>query len=215
MDGTTLNSRIYNGYAKAASHIGQLQAQYRPASAISPLTASIGNLLASFNIGGQYANQAKADVLMWQAILDGSQVQIGDYLVGEHTWAIIGMEPLMPVIALRCTDKVTVSRGSRSFTTADGLSQTETVIAQDLPCYVQLKRDKGFGSPAGFPAPTNTSAPMPAWFVYVCLGGVTPAGFFKEGDVVTASSGQKWKIDAASSSTVMWQLACVPYEPNA
>ena len=216
MDGATLNALIYKGYAKGATHVGMPHAQYRAANAINPLsTTPIATIPAAFSVGGNFDNQSNPDQIIWQVVADGSQLAVGDYLVGAHAWAIIGMEELMPVMAMRCTDSITVARGSRSFTVQDGLMQSETIIGQNLPCYIQLKRDKGFSAPAGFPAPTNSSAPMPEWTVYLPLGGVTPAGFFREGDSITASDGQQWKIDAASSSTVIWQLACVPFEPNA
>jgi len=217
MDGATIQARLYAGYAKAALRIGTLHTQYRPSSAITPIAAGnvIASIPASFNIGGKYANQPKADVWLWQAVLDGSAVAIGDYLIGAETWCIVGMQALMPIIALRCTDTISISRAGTVTQGADGAQQGTVAVASGIPCYVQLKRDKGFSAPTGFPAPTNTSAPLPEWLIYVCLGGVTPAGFIKDGDIITTSGGQKWRIDAASSSTVIWQLSCTPYSPDA
>jgi hypothetical protein len=219
MDGTTLNAKVYAGYAKAALRIGTAHTQYRPSSAITPIAA--GNIItpalqASFNIGGQYKNQSKADVWLWQAVLDGSAVAIGDYLVGAETWCIVGMQALMPIIALRCTDTISISRAGTVTQGADGAQQGIVTVASGIPCYVQLKRDKGFSAPSGFQAgATNTSAPLPEWLIYLCMGGVTPMGFIKDGDTITASNGQKWRVDAASSSTVSWQLSCTPYSPDA
>ena len=217
MDGATLQGRIYHGYAQASAKVGTAHTQYRPSSAINPLGTALGTLLASFNIGGSYANQAKQDQILWQAVLDGTQVDIGDYLVGAETWAIIGKQALMPVLAMRCTDTLSMSRRNSTPTQGpDGTTYGTTQLAAAVPCYVQLKRDKGFSAPAGFQGgATNTSAPIPEWNIFVCLGGVTPAGFFQPGDVITTGAGETLKIDAASTSTVMWQLACTPYKPNA
>lgn len=218
MDGATLQSRIYHGYAQAAAKIGTPHTQYRPATAMTPIAPinSLGSINATFNIGGSFANQAKADVLLWQGVLDGSAVDIGDYLVGAQTWVIVGKQALMPVMALRCTDSVNIARAGAVTQTADGAQQSTVQVAASVPCYIQLKRDKGFSAPAGFQGgATNTSAPMPEWQVFLCLGGVTPAGFIREGDIITTSTGDQWKVDAASTSTVIWQLSCTPYLPDA
>ena len=218
MDGTRLQSLLNTGYARAASHIGTPHAWYRAATPINPLQAvnSLGTLQASFNIGGQYLNQPKADVWLWQTIVDGAQVEIGDYLSGADNWCIVGKQALMPIIALRCTDTISISRAGAVTQTADGAQQSTVSIASGIPCYIQLKRDKGFSSPAGFQGgATNTSAPMPEWLVYVGLGGVTPQGFIQDGDMITNESGNQWKVDAASTSTVIWQLSCTPFKPDA
>ena len=218
MNGALLQSRINHGYAMAANQIGTAHTWYRAATPLTPLQPvnSLGTLPASFNIGGQYLNQPKADVWLWQALADGSQLQIGDYLVGAETWCIVGMQALMPIMALRCTDSISISRAGPISQTADGAQQSTVQVASGIPCYVQVKRDKGFSAPAGYQGgATNTSAPMPDWLVYVGLGGVTPAGFIKDGDIITNQVGDQWKVDAASTSTVIWQLYCTPYKPNA
>ena len=215
MNGTLLNAKIQRGYAISAGKIGVSHAQYRPTNPLTPFATSIGNLPAAFNVAGSFAKQTQADQIFWQAIVDGSKLELGDYLLGLHTWCIVGLEPLMPVIAMRCTDTISISRGSESFSPTEGLSQSMTTIAANIPCYIQLKKNKGFSSPAGFVAPTNTSAPMPEWTVYVGLAGVTPDGFIHEGDMVEDQNGNQWRVDAASNSTLSWQLACTPYKPNA
>ena len=218
MDGKRLQSLLNTGYARAASHIGTPHLWYRAATPNNPLQSvnRLGTLAASFNIRGQYLNQPKADVWLWQAIVDGSQVEIGDYLSGENIWCIVGKQPLMPIIALRCNDMISISRAGAITQTADGAQQSTQQIASGIPCYIQLKRDKGFSMPAGWQGgATNTSAPMPEWLIYVGLGGVTPHGFIQEGDMIINEAGNQWKVDAASTSTVIWQLACTPYKPNA
>ena len=218
MDGMRLQSLLNTGYARAASRIGTPHAWYRAASPFDPLQPinSLGTLPASFNIGGQYINQAKADVWLWQALVDGTQVQIGDYLGGSETWCIVGMQALMPIIALRCTDSISISRAGVITQTVDGAQQSTVSVATNIPAYIQIKRDKGFSAPAGFQGgATNTSAPMPEWLIYVGLGGVTPDSFIKDGDMITNEAGNQWKVDAASTSTVIWQLFCTPYKPDA
>ncbi len=214
MNGTLLNAKIQRGYAIAAGKIGVSHAQYRPTDPLTPFATSIGNLPAAFNVAGSFAKQTQADQIFWQAIVDGSKLELGDYLLGLHTWCIVGLEPLMPVIAMRCTDTVSISRSTEVFSATDGLTQTLTQIASGIPCYIQLKKNKGYSAPVAFPAPTNTSAPMPEWIVYIGLGGITPDGFIQEGDLIQDENGNHWKVDAASNSTLTWQLAVTPLKPK-
>ncbi len=216
MNGDLINQKIERGYALAAAKVGATHSVYRAPSAISPLLSTpVVTTPIGFNIAGQYKDQVQGDQLLWEVIVDPTLVQVGDYLVGPHTWMVVGMEPLMPMVALRCTDKITASRGTESFSQTEGLHSSVQAYAVDVPCYIQLKRDKGFGAPAGYPAATNASAPTPEWIIYTGISGVTPAKFFKEGDMITLTTGQLLRIDAASSSTLTWQLVCTPYYPNA
>ena len=152
MNGATLNGLIYKGYARAASKIGVSHAQYRPTSPLTPFATQYGTIDAAFSVAGSFAKQTQADQILWQAVADGSKLALGDYLVGPHTWCIVGMEPLMPVIALRCTDTISISRSSEAFSATDGLTQTLTQIAAGIPCYIQLKKDKGWSAPVAPPA---------------------------------------------------------------
>ena len=110
---------------------------------------------------------------------------------------------------------VSVQRASGTLTqTPDGASQGSSVIAASVPASIQLKRDKGFSAPAGFQGgATNTSAPMPAWMIYV----PSSVPQILDGDMITdlATPSRVWKVDAAEFTPLGWQLACTPYKPNA
>lgn len=110
-------------------------------------------------------------------------------------------------------------RGGMSFTTAEGLANTTITIVTSTPAAIQIKRDKGFGSPAGFPASTNSSAPMPAWMIYIPLTleitALGPAGILDGDEITDLADGRKFKIDAAEFTPLAWQLACAPYKPDA
>lgn len=114
---------------------------------------------------------------------------------------------------------VSISRTGTAFTTAGGLSNTTTVIVASAEASIQLKRDKGFGTPTAFPAPSNSSAPMPAWMIYIPLtAAITALGQegIRDGDkIVDLADGREFKVDAAEFTPLMWQMACVPYKPDA
>ncbi len=214
MDGATIAAKVQAGYGKAGAIVGQPHTQYRPPNPMNPLLLQIGMVLVAFEVSGKF-RQAKPDQIIWEALANGSLLNPGDYLVGTHTWGVLQSAPIMPPLVMRCNDQIaSVSRVAEAFTMADGATQTENVIAQNIPCYIALKRDKGFGAPKDFPGGTDTSAPLPEWLVYVPLGGVFPVGFFQDGDLLSVH-GEQWRVDAAASDTIMWQLACTSYIPNA
>ncbi len=113
---------------------------------------------------------------------------------------------------------ITIKRPSGSLTNGpDGAVMGTTTVATNVPASIQLKRDKGFGAPVGFQGgATNTSAPMPAAMVYVPAAAGFAQGALRPGDqVMDQATGDLYKTDFASWSPMGWQLACVPYKPNA
>lgn len=114
---------------------------------------------------------------------------------------------------------VSISRTAYSSTSTDGLTQSETVIVASTSASIQLKRDKGFSAPTAFPAPTNTSASMPAWLIYIplttAINALGMAGI-KDGDLITdLADGRQFKADACEYTPIEWQIACTPYKPTA
>jgi len=116
---------------------------------------------------------------------------------------------------------VTVTRSSGTVTqTADGAVQGIVTVLAGAPASIQMKRDKGFGAPVGFQGgATNTSAPMPAWLIYLPLNSAVTAlgqNGLRDGDSVADNgSSRTWKVDAAEYTPIGWQLACTPYSPDA
>lgn len=114
---------------------------------------------------------------------------------------------------------VTIKRTGYSSVPGEGLAQSETTVISGASANIELKRDKGFGSPAGFPAPTNTSAPMPEWIISVKMDAAVSAlgkNAFQNGDqAIDDVTGRLFKVDAAFYTPLAWQLACTPYKPDA
>jgi hypothetical protein len=109
---------------------------------------------------------------------------------------------------------VSIQRAGTLTQTSDGAVRGISTIASSVPASIQLKRDKGFSSPAGFQGgATNTSAPMPAWMIYVPAS----APQILDGDMITdlATPSRQWKVDAAEFTPLGWQLGCTPFKPDA
>jgi hypothetical protein len=110
---------------------------------------------ANFNINGSYTGQSKADQRYWQIIADASQLQLGDYLVGPSTYCVVGMDPLLPPIALRCTQVLTFSRMSQDIRVGEvgyrgigvinnaGSFNAYKPYARNIPAIVNVKKETG------------------------------------------------------------------------
>ena len=146
MDGIKAQAKIYKGYGIAAKKIGLVYNQYRSTTGINPI--AIGNLIsstfyASFNVSWDYMKSSKYGNAIFQCVADGRVLQVGDYLVNAtKTWFIIGMEALLPILAVECNATATIERPTQS--TAKGFvgyagyeagnpTGNGTVIMQNVP----------------------------------------------------------------------------------
>lgn len=148
MDATKIQQKIYAGYAKAAQRIGLTYTIYRSQWLPNPIQPAnvIGSVPASFNIGGSYNGQSKANQMYWQVIADATQFQVGDYLVGPDTYVVVAMDSLLPPIALRCTQSLTFARPI--IDDGPGLQeypnpQMDTAYATGVPGVLTVKKETG------------------------------------------------------------------------
>jgi len=218
--GASVQAQYYKGLARAAARMGTPHTQYRPAGATinDPLNAAntLATLNANFNIGGKYPGQTKVSQNYWQAILDGTAVELGDYLVSAQTWCIVALDQLMPPIALQCDNAITVKRASYGFTASEGAASSETLILTACPCSIVLKRDKGFSVPVGFPTKSNTDAPMPMYTIMVYTGASPTSGVpILSGDLVTDLAGKTYKVESEQWSPLGTMLSATHYRPQA
>lgn len=117
MDGTRLQAQIDRGYAICASKIGLPFDVYRPSSLLTPIASGnkvLTAFLASFTVSKDtlnYMSYNKPKVPMWTAILDSSQVQIGDWLIGaQGIFFIADKQALQPIPAIQCSGNVSIVR---------------------------------------------------------------------------------------------------------
>lgn len=114
MDGATLQARIYNGYAKAATRLGFPCDVYRPLSASAPLANHIANIPVSLN--AQDFTFQKPNLYgkaIWYALMDATVTKPGDYLVrgtDGNQFFIAGQQPHLPIIVVECNRLVWITR---------------------------------------------------------------------------------------------------------
>ena len=113
MDGPTLQTIIYKGYAKAAKIIGISYNLYRPLSAMSPLGNLVGTINAALDSSPSYKFTTPNEYgdPSWFALLDDATAQTGDYISNTSgTYFIAGKQFLLPVIVIDCNRTVKISR---------------------------------------------------------------------------------------------------------
>jgi hypothetical protein len=199
MDGPTLQSKIYGGYAKAAQRIGFPCSVYRSASMINPI--AIGNRIftnfyASFAVDFNFAQYNRPHIPDWKAMIDGRVLLHGDWVVGQQgTFYIADLQETLPIAAVQCTRNVSIVRPT--YTTTGALEQTETTIASQFPVYGFTSRNKA-KAPAGFPTSSETEAGVPGMQFYVNSQIV---GAIQKNDVIIDENGLRFVVDSPTFSS--------------
>ena len=168
MDGATLQAKLYSGYAKAATRIGLPFDLYRPATWNDPLAdGPIANMNAAFTVHGpsnfQFGVPSDYQKPLFHALLDGSKVQIGDYLIPSSgsggPFFIAAKQPDVPILAVQCNRTLSafqpgpaLSIGANSY--AGTTQANENEIMKNWPSSVLLGargvRDQTLPSDAGY-----------------------------------------------------------------
>ena len=121
MDAARFKHLIYRGHAKAAKRIGFLYSLYRPTTYRDPINADnlVGTLNAAFTVHSakefSFDMPSDLDHPQFHALVDGEQVQVGDYLVGPNvgnTYFIASMTPGMPILAIWCNRVATLYKAT-------------------------------------------------------------------------------------------------------
>jgi hypothetical protein len=204
------------GYASAAEVIGYPFGQYRPSGLMAPIVP--GNLLAtlpgSFSPDDNRYRRAQGYAKnTWSALVDGSQTLPGDYLVevsptltgqAVRTFFIAAQQPLLPILAVDCNEKVTISRpdaptgvgtgGKKTY----GGDVTETDFITSWPASVTAGT-KGEKSTVSLPGDTR----MP-W--YAILLPNTPGFTVETDDFITTASGLRMEVSSVELTSLGWRL---------
>jgi hypothetical protein len=103
---------------------------------------------------------------------------------------------------------IQITRVASEYTDADGLHSTEVAVASDVPADIQWKTSAPT-KPVGYPAATNTDAPMNVWRIFCQL----PLGTVKKGDKIVDDLGEAYQVDAAWHNGIMYELISRDYQP--
>lgn len=206
MDGATLQSKVYAGFGKAALRIGLSYAIYRPSGPDNPLAgASVGTINAAFTAGPNFQNPNKYGQAAWYGTLDGDQVNVGDYLVGESIYFIAAKQHLLPIYAVQCNRTATVHRPQQRVTFGQqgyggDTAANEVAIMTAWPCSI-LQGTKGEKNPVNLPGDVRS----PWWAILLPSCNVQ----IKAGDEITDDMGLRYYISSAELTDLGWRLTAM------
>lgn len=177
MDGNRIQALVYKGYAISAGKIGLPYAQYRPDSADLTNWSPIATLLASFNAEDmKYSKPNKYAKPTWYVLIDGSQTQVGDYLIGPGgTFFIAAQQAILPILVVECNRTLSFARPQAQLqvgavTNYEGNTEAlQTPLASGWPASV-LQGTKGEKNEVNLPGDTRN----PWWLILLpAIPGVT------------------------------------------
>jgi hypothetical protein len=208
MDAVTLQGKIYSGYAQAALRIGLPHDLYRPRSSTSPTPLDPVNKLttlpAHFRVDDKFARPNVYGKPLWLAYVDGSQLQVGDYLSGSPGIKFVAaMQPLLPILCVECNRTITVTRPALTtqvgaISDYNGQSAADITLMAGWPCSI-LAGTKGDRNEVGLPGDVRTSywaILLPAW----------PGLVLNNADAISDDSDRRYIISTAELTDLGWRL---------
>jgi hypothetical protein len=203
MDGATLQSLVYAGFAQAAKNIGTPYALYRPADPLAPIGTKIATLPADFRASNNYMAPNKYGVATWLGLYDASLVDVGDYFVGAAgTFFVAQQSAFRNLYVVGCNRTISVSR-----TTApagigalpyNAMSTADPVFMAGWPASV-LRGQPGEKNHVGLPGDERTP-----WFQILvpALAGVS----IEYGDVITDDLVNRYVCSQIELTDLGWRI---------
>ncbi len=217
-----LQGGAYAASAAIAAALGQPFDQYRPAGASNPLAAKLQTFPAQFvantaSTAGRFNTPNAYGKPLWQVLADGSQLQVGDYLIGASgRFFIAAMQPLLPILAVECNRTISVSTAGVDPTdgAADAGYLGNTAAKNALPGddimngwpASVLQGSKGEATPEKLPSDTRA-----AWWSMLlpAVAGVQ----IRYGNLITDDLGRSYTVSSAELTDLGWRLSAAENHP--
>lgn len=195
MDGAKIQSLINKGLGKASKKLGSTFSVYRSASLLNPLDPANArpDIQASITTGYQYSRFNKPNAPEWTLVADATDLLPGDWLVGDQTFYLATIQPLLPMPVIQCNRVVSITRPGYS-SAGGNLEASEITVASSLPVFMFSKGAKAASAHA-IAFPTNTTAAMDEWVVYInarALNGI------QKHDILVDENGDKYEFSVVN-----------------
>lgn len=228
-----IQAKIWKGYAQAALRLGSPFNVYRP-SAIKTLeleaSGRFGNRFGGAILGSMSADWSGLGPVVltlpvalnaedmrfgkpnkyakgtWYALVDGTQLAIGDYLVGSQgTFFIAALQPLLPILVVECNDTVSLFRvgppTSVGVSTYSGATfANEIAYVAEVPCSI-LQGTKGEKAPDNLPGDTRS----PWWNILMPRS----VGDVRYGDLITDERGRRFVVSSSELTDLGYRLTAM------
>lgn len=204
MDYDRIDDMIQRGRGLAAIAIGEWHDLHRPKGPVSPLRGGTTIMRMPALFTPSEGRASSYGHTLFEGTVDTAYTQPGDYLVGPtYTWFIASQAPLLPVVCVKVTRTIGVSRvgvtNGVGLGTYGGLQrQLAEPVLQNWPASVVAH---GFGiDRVDLPG----DAKLGGWIV---LLPVLPSGVvLRTGDLVTDDLGRAGVVSWAEVSDLGWRL---------
>jgi hypothetical protein len=209
-----VQGKVYKGYAKAASELGSPYNVYRSTTGLTPIAVGnfVSTVLMTANVSWNYMKANAYGNSVWQLIVDGRIVNVGDYLVENSTidsilpstFFIIAKQEILPILGIKCDRVITITEPNISMskgpTEYGGYTKDDVItLMQNCPCSF-ITAGKGEEAEAKLP----TDAKLPMFFCFVpFLGGVQ----IKTGHIITDQTGTDYIVTTNELTELGWRLS--------
>jgi hypothetical protein len=209
VDSVKLQKKVYAGYAKAALRIGPVFSLFRPSDPLNPLGfGPIATLNASFNAEDMaYGRPNKYGKPTWYCLVDGTQTQVGDYLINAtQTFFIAAMQPILPILAVDCNRTINVLRpqqqtGLGAVGYGGDIDANETPLMTGWPASV-LQGTKGEKNEVNLPGDVRN----PWWQI---LMPAFPGVVLQSADIITDDIGRRYIVSSAELTDLGWRMTAM------
>ncbi len=210
MDGSRIQSLVNRGYALSAQRVGLPHTQFRPSGPGNPLAAAnlLATLSAAFSVDnyrfGRPSDYGKPE---HQALVDGSQLLVGDYLVGPAgTYFIAALDPLVPILAISCNTILNVRHPAAPASTGlvgygGDVASAETVVMTGWPSSL-LEGTKGEKPDSGLPGDARA-----AWYQVLMPAAVGVS--ILPYDILIDAAAHRYKVSSAELTSKGWRLTAM------
>jgi hypothetical protein len=143
---------------------------------------------------------------LWYALVDGTNLEEGDYCVGpQGTFFIAALEPLLPILVVQCNRVVSIFRPQGQSGVGLGAyggntDTTETLLVAGRPCSI-LQGTKGEKADSNLPGDTRS----PWWQILMPYAGVD----LTFDDVIVDDLGRRYIVSSPERTDLGWRLTAM------
>jgi hypothetical protein len=174
-----------------------------------------GNLLFSLPVSlnaedMKYGKPNKYGKPTWYALVDGTNLEVGDYFVGpQGTFFIAALQSLLPILAVSCNRTVSIFRpqGQTGFglgAYGGNIDAAETLLVAGRPCSI-LQGTKGEKAESNLPGDTRS----PWWTILIPYGGVS----LTTDDIMVDDLGLRYVLSSVELSDLGYRITAMTAVP--
>lgn len=211
-----VQGKVFKGYAKAASVLGSNYYVYRSTTGLDPISPDslFATVPVSANVAWNYLKANKYGNNVWQLLIDGRIVNVGDYLIEistindilPSTFFVAAKQELLPILGVSCNKTVSVTRPAYKSTEIKGNIGTGGYRIKDAITIMSncpasfLMTSKGESNPTALP-----SDPKLSWFD--CFLPYLGNTYIYLGDIIEESAtGQRYFVMNNEKTDLGWRL---------